>query len=78
MVGACMQKATRIPDKVSPTVDSPGTKKPRTAEGDLEEDGGEGPERKWSLLRNGSPNSSCPTEMESSSTASTARRLREY
>ncbi|GFS27947.1 hypothetical protein ElyMa_005320200 [Elysia marginata] len=31
-----------------------GTKKQRTAEGDMEEDGGEGPERKRSFLRNGS------------------------
>ncbi|GFR83126.1 endonuclease-reverse transcriptase [Elysia marginata] len=45
------QKATRFPDKASPTVDPSGTKKERAAEGDLEEDGGEGPERKRSFLR---------------------------
>ncbi|GFR94936.1 hypothetical protein ElyMa_002679800 [Elysia marginata] len=52
MVGACIQKATRISDKASPTVDSSGTKKQRAAKGDLEEDSGEGPERKRSLLKN--------------------------
>ncbi|GFR62280.1 hypothetical protein ElyMa_003578200 [Elysia marginata] len=77
MVWACMQKATKIPDKASPTVDPLGTKKQRTAKGDLEEDSGEGPERKRSLLRNGSPNCSGSTKMESSSTTSSARRLRE-
>ncbi|GFS02461.1 hypothetical protein ElyMa_004607400 [Elysia marginata] len=50
MVEACIQQATRIPDKASFTVDPSGTKKQRTTEGDMEEDGGEGPERKRSLL----------------------------
>ncbi|GFS01228.1 hypothetical protein ElyMa_006418000 [Elysia marginata] len=54
------------------------TKKQRTAKKkDPEEDDGEGPERKVSLLRNATPNSSGPTENQSSSTASSARRLRE-
>ncbi|GFS08807.1 hypothetical protein ElyMa_004766700 [Elysia marginata] len=47
--GACMQKATRIPVKASPTVGPSGTKRQRTAKGDLEDDGGEGSERKRSL-----------------------------
>ncbi|GFR64833.1 hypothetical protein ElyMa_000188200 [Elysia marginata] len=46
------QKATRIPNNVSPTVGPSGTKKQTTAKGDLWEDGGEGPERKRSLLKN--------------------------
>ncbi|GFR82344.1 hypothetical protein ElyMa_002362300 [Elysia marginata] len=55
MVGACMRKATRIPDKASPSVDPTGTKKQRAAKGDMEKDSGEGPKRKRSLLRNAPP-----------------------
>ncbi|GFR71070.1 hypothetical protein ElyMa_005669200 [Elysia marginata] len=37
MVGVCIQKATRIPDRASPKVDPSETKKQRTAKGDLED-----------------------------------------
>ncbi|GFR75154.1 hypothetical protein ElyMa_002180100 [Elysia marginata] len=42
----------------SPAMDPSGTNKQRTAKRDLEEEGGEEPETKRSLLRNDSPNSS--------------------
>ncbi|GFR99246.1 hypothetical protein ElyMa_002788600 [Elysia marginata] len=64
-----MQKATGISNWASPAMDPSGAKKQTTAERDLEEDERERPERKRTLLRNGSTNINGPTEMESSSIA---------
>ncbi|GFS00399.1 hypothetical protein ElyMa_001070400 [Elysia marginata] len=91
MVGACMQQPQDSLIRRALRCTPSGTKKQRAAKGDLEEDSGEGPERKRSLpgpyrlalrayslrslLRNGPPNCSGPTKMDSSSTASSARRL---
>ncbi|GFR95061.1 hypothetical protein ElyMa_000934500 [Elysia marginata] len=63
----------KYPFKHSPAMHSSG----RMAKGDLQEDGGEGPERMRSLLRTGILNSSGLAEVESSSNVSSTRRLRE-
>ncbi|GFR80221.1 hypothetical protein ElyMa_000575800 [Elysia marginata] len=76
MVAACMQKATGTPNKASPVMDPSGTKKQRTAEGYLGEDGAKGSERNKSLLRNGSPTQQ-RTGRDGALAASSTRRLRE-